>query len=177
MLSLVNQKAKLANLNLRAELHGDEHVTAADLTIEATVSNDTLSEFHPSLKSAFYQKADEAQGELIADPGHLPATKFPNLGMPIKWEQTLEGYQVTVHLGIGGPSDVVLDDCKVDSFRFDCKDGGSVGIKFRVQAHPSAEQIGKLSGLIQNDIELTLLPPEEQAKGDQEQFPPLADAA
>lgn len=168
MLSLSNQKAKLANLNLRAELHGEEKETAADLTIEATVSNDTLSEFHPSLKSAFYQKADEAQGELIADPGHLPATKFPNLGMPLKWEQSLEGYQVTVHFGIGGPSDVVLDDCKVDTFRFDCKEGGSVGIKFRVQAHPSAEQIGKLSGLIQNDIELTLLPPEEQGQQEEE---------
>lgn len=164
MFSLEKQKAKLANLNLRAELHGEEHVTAADLTIKATVSNDTLSEFHPSLKSAFYQKGDEAQGELIDDPGHLPAIKFPNLGQPLKWDQTFEGYETTVHFGIGGPSDVVLTDCKVDSFKFDCKDGGSIEIMFRIQAHPSAEQIGKLSGLIQNDIELSLLPPEAQGQ-------------
>jgi hypothetical protein len=162
MFTFKNQKAKLSNINLRSEKHGEEGVLAIDLGIEATVSNDTLSEFHHSLKSAFYEKGDDAQKELLDEPGRLTKLKFPNLGQPIKWDQEFEGYEATVHLGIGGPSDVVMTECKVDSFRLDCKDGGSVGIKFRVLAHPSQEQVGKLSGLIQSDIELTLLPPEEQ---------------
>lgn len=162
MFSLKNAKAKLVNLNLRAELHGDKHVLATDLTIEATVSNDVLSEFHPSLKSALYEKADDAQGELLDEPGRLTALKFSNLGQPLKWNAELKGYQTTVHYGIGGDSDINMIECEVDSFKFECKDGGSVGVKFRVIAHPTEEQVGKLSGLIQSDIELTLLPPEEQ---------------
>jgi hypothetical protein len=162
MFSLQNQKAKLVNLNLRAEMHGEDHKTAADLTIEVTVSNDTLSEFHPSLKSSIYHKGDAAQQELLKDEGHHPALRFPNLSMPLKWDSELNGYQAIVHYGIGGKSDVVLNECQVDGFRFDCKEGGSVAIKYRVIAHPSPEQVGVLSGLIQNEIDMSLLPPEEQ---------------
>jgi hypothetical protein len=162
MFSLNEAKAKLSSLNLRAELHGEDKHPAADLGIEASVSNDILSELHPSLKSAFFKKADEAQGELIEDPSHLTALKFPNIGQPLKWDQEFQGYETIVHFGIGGPSDVVLRDCKVDSFKIECKEGGTVGIKFRIQAHPSQEQVGKLYELIQSEIDLTLLPPEEQ---------------
>jgi hypothetical protein len=175
MFSLKNAKAKLSNVNLRSELHGDKHVLATDLTIEATVSNDVLSEFHPALKSAMYEKADDAQGELLDEPGRLTALKLPNLAQPLKWNAELEGYETTVHYGIGGESDITMIECEVDSFKFECKDGGSVTIKFRVIAHPSEEQVGKLSGMIQSEIDISLVPPEEQDA--QQEDMPLAKAA
>lgn len=80
MFSLQNQAAKLQSVNPRAELHGDEHVMAADLKFEIRVSNDVLSEFDSLLKSALYHKSNGAQGELISEPGHLPHLKFPLMG-------------------------------------------------------------------------------------------------
>ena len=72
MFSLKNQAAKLTNVNPRAELHGQDKKLAVDLKFEIKVSNDVLSEFDASLKGSLYKKADDGQGDLIADPGHLP---------------------------------------------------------------------------------------------------------
>jgi hypothetical protein len=36
-----------------------------------------------------------------------------------------------------------------------------VSISFRVQAHPDANEVGKLCSLIQNEVEITLVPPDE----------------
>ena len=58
MFSLANQAAKLTSVNPRAEIHGTDHVMAADLKFEIKVGNDVLSEFDPSLKSSLYKKAD-----------------------------------------------------------------------------------------------------------------------
>ena len=54
MFSLANQSAKLTSVNPRAEIHGTDHVMAADLKFEIKVGNDVLSEFDPSLKSSLY---------------------------------------------------------------------------------------------------------------------------
>jgi hypothetical protein len=175
MFSLNSWKTKLINLNLRAELHGDKPVTAVDMTMETHVGNDVLNQFDPELKTSLYRKADDPQGELLTDAGHMTALRFVNLVQPMKWDAELEGYIATVHYGIGEESDITMTDCEVDSFKFDCKEGGSVAIKYRVIAHPSEEQIGKLSGMIATDIEFSLTPPEEQ--GEQQEDMPLAKAA
>jgi hypothetical protein len=55
MLTLEKQKAKLTSLNLRAEVHGDERVPAADIRFSFDAPNELLSEFDPALKSSFYR--------------------------------------------------------------------------------------------------------------------------
>lgn len=169
MFSLLNQAAKLVNLNPRSEIHGPDKKLAADLKIEIKVSNDVLSEFHPSLKASLYQKADEAQGELIDEPGHLPALKYPLMG-PISWGKEMAGYRAMIHLGITGQSDIELIDCEVDHFKFAPQDGGTVIVSFRIIAHPEGSQTGKLCEYIQQDISLSLIPPAEQAANDQQEL-------
>jgi hypothetical protein len=161
MFSAENETFKLVNVNPRVELHGEDKVPTVDIKIEATMSNDVLSVFHPSLKSAIYKKADDAQGELIDDPGYLPALKFPNM-TPFGLTDAYKGYSLTVHYGIGGDSDIKMADCEVDHFKFAPKEGGSVTVTMRIIAHPKTDDIGKLCSLIQQEVELTLLPPEEQ---------------
>ncbi|MBR0568390.1 hypothetical protein J5J83_19890 [Azoarcus sp. L1K30] len=159
MFSLQNQRAKLINLNPRAELHGEDKHLACDLKFEIKVSNDVLSEFHPSLKSALYKKeSDAAQGELIDDPSHLSGLRFPELG-PIKWGWEGAGYEVTMHIGVSGKGNAFLLDCEVDSFRFACQEGGTVVVSFRVIAHPDAADLGRMCELIQQEVEITLTPP------------------
>lgn len=159
MFSLNEQRAKLSNVNLRAELHGEDPKVAVDLKIEIKVSNDVLSEFDSDLKASLYKKdSDAAQGQLIDEPGHLPALKFPQMA-PIKWGWSGAGYETVINYGISGKDDVVLLATDVDTFRFECCDGGTVGVSFRIVAHPTPDEIGRLSGLVQREITLTLIPP------------------
>lgn len=161
MYSCQQQAHKLINLNVRAEsIHG-EHWPVIDLTVETKESNDVLSEFSPDLKAALYRKADasDTQADLMADePGYLPSLKFPAIGA-IKYGYEGKGYETTVHLGLGGKSDIVLPETTIDKFSFECHDGGTVITKYRIIAHPKTEDIGRLAEMIQQQITLTLEPP------------------
>lgn len=159
MFSLNEQNAKIQNVNARAELHGDEHVTACDIKIDVKLGNDALAEFHPSLKAFLYLKdADAKQGELIDDANHMTKLRMPLLGaLKYGWEGA--GYQLTVHQGLGGPADIILGDCEVDHIVINPQEGGTVAITARIIAHPNAGDIGKLCTLIQQEVPITLEPP------------------
>lgn len=159
MFKLNHQIAKLENANPRAEVHGEDHKLAVDLKISVTLANDCLSEFDPALKGALYWKGDGSQGELLDDPGHLPALRFPEMG-PLKWSKDLAGYNLTAHIGVSGSSNIFLGDCAIDKFVFEPLEGGSVSVSFRIQSYPDPVTLGRLCELIQQDIELTLTPPE-----------------
>lgn len=161
MFSLEKQNAKLTAVNPRAEIHGEERVPAVDLKFEIKTSNDILSEFDPSLKHSLYRKPDasDTQQQLIDEPGHMPVARFPLMG-PIKWGKEFMGYDGRIFWGVSGKDDIVLEDCQVDGFRFECQDGGTVVMSFRVICHPSEKSMGKLCGLVQQDVEMTLTPPE-----------------
>ena len=63
MFSLPNfTYATLTNLNPRVEKHGDEGVSAVDLSISYDAPNTVLEDFMPGLLDAFYKEA-EASGE------------------------------------------------------------------------------------------------------------------
>lgn len=156
MFSLQRQTAKLCAFNPRSEIHGEEKQSAADLFIQIKVSNDVLSEFDPQLKSSLYTKAD--QGDI--EPGHLPSLKFPKMS-PFKWDKEFAGYETTIHYGASEKHNIVLGDCSVNKIKFDCQDGGTVVMNFRVIAHPEEKDAGRLCGMIQQDIEMTMTPPED----------------
>jgi len=161
MFSLERSQMKLIDVNPRSEIHGEEHKTAADLKFELKTSNDILSEFHPLLKSALFGPADGPQSELLpADPGHFPSLRFPLMGA-IKWAKDFSGYTVRIHWGVSGHDDIVLDTCAIDGFRFECLDGGTVVVRFRVQAHPEPVPLGRLCSMIQQGVEVSLEPPPE----------------
>lgn len=161
MFSLKNQPSKINNVNGRPEKHGDEKKLAADLKIEIEVANDVLSEFHPALRSALYQKSDAAQGELLDKGDNLTALRFPILGS-LSWDVEMKDYTMIMHYGIGG-SDLTMIECTVDKFRFTPKDGGTVSVVFRVIIHPQATELGRVFDLsLQKTVDISLIPPDEQ---------------
>lgn len=169
MLELNRQTGQLTNLNLRAEKHGEENVSGADIKVAMKVSNDMLSEFHQSLKSAFYRAPHAGEMDMVdnaqAQEGTLPLNRlqFGNKIGGIKWNEDFVGVIATVHFGTGGKSDIVLDDTTVDNFGFEFMEGGSVLIVFRIKCVPDEKQIGKLAGLIGNEIEFSLKSPDADA--------------
>lgn len=174
MLDLDRQTGQLVNMNLRAEKHGDENVTGVDLQISIRVSNDVLSEFHPSLKASFYRAPDPGEMDMVetadAENATLALTRlaFGSKVGAIKWNEEFTNATTTVHYGTGGKSDIVLDDTTIDKFVFELMDGGTVMITFRVKCTPDEKQIAKLAGLIGGEIEFSLTSGDGGAMGEGE---------
>ena len=98
--------------------------------------------------------------QLVEGDG-LTVLRYPKMGA-IKWDWKGMGYTATVDYSLGGNSNIVLNECKVDHFKILAQNGGSVTITFRIIAHPESEDVGKLCEFIQRDIGLDLLPPAPQ---------------
>ena len=168
MFSLKKQQVKLIDVNLRAELHGEEPVPAADLKIEMTASNDTLAEFHPTLKWSLYDKNGQDLVDKV-NKDSVTKQRYPAMS-GFSWDLSLEHQAVKIHVP-GSKEDIVFGDCKVDAFRIDPKDGGSVDITFRVQLHPQEKQVGKLHTILKKAVEITLdededaMPEEPKGRG------------
>ncbi len=163
MFSLNQQTATLKNWNARAELNGEKRVPASDMIVGFSAPSTVLIEFDPALRSALYREPHPGEADLAeqgSDPAEPTRLRFPKMKNSIKWEHQIVGATVTVHYGTGGPSDIVLGECKVDSFVFDPQDGGTVHVGLRIQCHPNADQAGKLYELNGQEITISVEPPQ-----------------
>lgn len=157
-----NTKATLIHYSPRAEIHGPDKVPAGDLKVRADLTNDSLALFHPTLKHMLFCKDAPANADL-ADQATTDEkfVRFPQLPM-LKWDGEIKGATVTIHQGISPKADIVLDLCDVDNFSIEPKQGGTVTVTFRIQAHPDEKQSGKLCGLIGTDIEISVDSPKAE---------------
>lgn len=180
---VARKKAFLAHLNARSELHGTERQSASDIKFKLTMPNAVLDQFHGTLKHALYFNdvsnpgKDLADKAMEGDPNHLPHRRFPNVESPIKWKDEMTGGKLTVHFGLGGPSDIIVPDIKVNEFRIYPEEGGTVKLEIRVQGHPDAETHGKLYDLIQKEVEITIEAPQAEADLLSQAKPPVAAEA
>jgi hypothetical protein len=66
-----------------------------------------------------------------------------------------------LHIGASGAEDVLLADCGLKDIRFTTQEGGSVGVHFKITAHPKDElDGGKIISRLQQECIITLTPPE-----------------
>lgn len=158
----LNQPAKIRTVNMRSERHGEETKMAADIFCEIRCGNDILDRFEPGLKSALYKQGDPDLLTEEADKSALTALRFPHIKNALKTDHKLTGYGVTVPYGIGGDSDVELEEVTVDRFQLEPQEGGTVLLRFRLISHPELSDVGKLCSLIQNEIEIEITPPPAQ---------------
>jgi hypothetical protein len=156
MFDLDKKTATLQHINIRDEKHGEENVLAVDLKFSADFDGDILAEFGSALRHSMYEK--DTAGDL-ADQGSDTPTKlrFPQMAQPLKFCHEIIGASVDVAYGIGS---VTLDTVDVNGFKVECHNGGTVGVTWRIQAKPSAEQLGKLSMLLGGPVEISITPPE-----------------
>ena len=168
MFSLDSATARLASVNPRAEIHGDETVAAADLGITLDLANDVLSHFGPRLREALFMKAPKAEA---AQQGELEAVK-PVSDLPHLRNQCIEGalriafegvgYTSTIGYGLG---EIALRDVRVTKVRVTPKEGGTVSLGLQLQVtRPDAGDLGRLCQLIGNEITITLEPPKAEQK-------------
>jgi hypothetical protein len=178
--------AKLVHVNIRAELHGAETVPQADLRFEVALPNSFLDALDPALRTCLYRPAPPAHpGALLPElPGiapvsDTPALRFPELAMPLKWDEEGAGYTLSVQPMIhGGAPPLVIPECTVDAIRLDCLDGGTVGVGFRVQTTnaPDVDTIAELARFVQRTVTIELRPAKVPETADVETFPEPEDA-
>lgn len=161
----LKQTVKLASVNPRAEIHGEDRVPACDLKIEASCDSDVLIYFHSELRGMLYKPADNPDLIEQTEPEKPTSLRFTKLG-PLKWDWEGSGYTLTIDYGLGDKSNIVLGDCKIDGIRIDPQNGGTVNLSLRVIAHPEADDMGKLCELIQRDIDIDLAPPAAEKPAD-----------
>ncbi len=165
MFSIQEQTAKLAHLNVRAEIHGEEQHGGADLKIKFTAGNDLLSEFHPVLRANLY-RAEEAPANQPAifesAPGEgLTVRRFGDLIESLQLKHALKGATVVIGFGLGGASDITLDTVDVDGFRAELLEGGSCNYSFRIKSAPTSDQIKKLYEVLGGEITVTVTPAQD----------------
>ena len=156
---------RLSNVNPRMEKHGPESVPAVDMNFIMDAPNDVLSYFDGGLLNALYTvKTEEQAGQEEIDGldpvSHLPNLRFPKMA-PIKWDWRGAGYSIEIDYGIGHGKGVMLDGCEVGKFVIDPKEGGTVEIKFQVQAVAGLTEhiLGKLSLMIGSEVSIVLTAP------------------
>jgi hypothetical protein len=159
-LELTNVPAFLANFNPRAEKNGEETRPAADLALQVNIAaSDVLPYFAPTLNHFLF---DEKGTRDLADGLPRRFTALPS----IHWDDEMTGATFSLHHGVGKP--IVFEDAKVNKFVIEPVDGGSIKLSLRVQVHPDEKQAGKLSQLIQSDVEISLQPGELPTMGEDE---------
>ena len=163
----------LSNLNTRVEKHGDESVSAIDLTINYDAPNSILDDFQPGLLDAFYKAAESGDDSQATMDGFeisaKPLLRFPQLGAQ-KPSMELAGHRLEVEYGINEDVHIVLPDVGVKKFALELKEGGTVSMKFLVQANSGLTEqiIGKLAMLISQEVRVTLTPPDVKAEEEAE---------
>jgi len=163
MFELTKANVKIANVNPRAEKHGDENKLAADIKIELQVHNSALDSFDEKLRKALFRKPGKGEQQDLLDKDQLTAVQFPRLG-DVNWDEEFPGYELEIACGLGLSDPMVIVDVMLKKFCFEPLEGGSVNVTFNAICHPNTEEIGQLCALIQSDAEITLTPPSKQAQ-------------
>lgn len=168
-LSFEKKAAFLVDLNPRSEVHGAEREPAADVKLRVDCDSGILAEFAPALRSMLYFKDEskdaDGRNDLADQAAEAPNLRFPHLGAPLKWEEEMTGATLTAHYGIDEKSDIVLKDCRVNDWKIEPREGGTVSVTFRVQCHPDEKTFGRLAMQVQNEVEITLEPQELPSDG------------
>ena len=158
MFNLTKRAAKIAHLNIREEIHGEDKVLAEDIKIQADVPNDFLVYLSPTLKWSLYEKADDTQGNLIEDDTHFPRLRYSRLS-PLHWSIQMPNASFSLHGA--KKSDSLELTANIDKLLLDCKEGGTVAITFRVSVYPTAQQSGFLASLLGQEVCISVSPGED----------------
>lgn len=154
---------RLLSLNVRTENHGDGLARAIDLKCQMDAPNTFLNQLAPELLAMLFMPVEQpdAQAKLDGVPDTMPLLRSHSIAWPMALEGDYAGYQITVDRGLGGTSNMVLQEAKLNKLRLTCMEGGTVQLQFRLQvSNVGDEVIGRLSSYIKADMFVALLPPQ-----------------
>jgi hypothetical protein len=156
-------EAHVATVTNRTEKHGEDDVPAVSLGLSITDANTILDRLDPKLRHALYRAADEAQGELPDVEGSTPVLRCNSIDR-VELPTKLEGWTLELDEGIDGDEKpMTFGGCKLDKFKAEPKQGGSVVLSFRVgTSDVDADRLGKLAVHNKQSVWIKLHAPKAQ---------------
>lgn len=154
--------ALLKSVTPRQEHHGDEIVVALSMRLEINGPNTLLDTLSPTLRKTLYT-AVEGQDQLPGVEPSTPLLRCKDIDLA-HLKACFEGWTLKVDHGIEEDNAIALGGCKVDSFKVEATEGGSVKLTFRVGTNDvSPDDIGILCGKLGSEISITLEAPQPKA--------------
>ena len=163
MFQVKDQLAKIVSCTNVSEKHGKDRVPALSIGWYLVMPSKALDQFDPALRSMLYRKPQASPGDLPLEYGEedLTELRFPFM-RNLAWDRKYAGYLLRIHIGATGSEDVLLAECGLKDVRFVAQEGGSVGIGFKITAHPKDEiDHGKVATRLQQEMIITLSPPDK----------------
>lgn len=155
---LTKERATLAHLNTRTELHGDEQVPACDLKLELSLHNSVLNKLAPDLLDVFYLGAQQQDIEAH----HKVNLRFPQMSK-FGWALEIPRAVLTIHdtdgdFHIGG---------KANKMVLELLEGGTTKMQIRFQmGEIEPDDAAFLFSLLQQTVTISLGAAAEEEKPD-----------
>lgn len=132
----------------------------SQLLLRTTLSSGALAMFDGFLPGMLFRKPQaKKQGELEG----VESAELTQIGDHVKrlpWVYEQTGCTVHIDFGTGGPSDIVLSDCKAHRVSLSPRQGGSVDVQWTIDAPALTDATrGVLTGLKSTDVQMTLRGP------------------
>ena len=162
MFTVSNQLCKIVSVTNVSEKHGKDRVPALSIGLYLVGSGSMLDQFDAALRPMLYRKPQLTPGGLPLeyDDNELTELRFPFM-RNLAWDRKYAGYLLRFRIGASGADDVLLAECGLKDIRFVAQEGGSVGIAFKVTAHPKDEiDHGRIATRLQQEIFIDLTPPD-----------------
>ncbi|MBB5408568.1 hypothetical protein HDG34_002505 [Paraburkholderia sp. HC6.4b] len=155
MLELTHHPMKIAHLNLRSEMHGDDEVSCVDIRLSFDVPNGALDALAAGLRATLYEVSDDPD-MLDPDADHLTHVRYPQLGI-LRWAGEHSGVGMRLHSGNGrGKGDLVFPDAVFGKLTVRPLEGGTCTCIARAQVQPSTDEAAKLFGLLKHEVPVSL---------------------
>lgn len=163
MFQLDKQDAKITNLNLRKERHGDQDVAAADFTLNLRASALLLDTIDKKLRKVFFESPGKGEQQALPIDGNtLTALAIPYLREQ-KLDQKFDGYEVEFGSLLEQIEPLFFADAKVTLNKAVFIEGGSVEIALKVSMTIDEDDDAPLLAVWRRgEVKLTLTPPEQQ---------------
>lgn len=156
-------EAHVASVANRTEKHDDDDVPAVRLTLQIEAANTLLDCIDPSIRQALY-KAVEGQDQLPGVEPTTPVLRCNSFGT-IELDRTHEGWTLEIDQGIDEAEPMTFTGCKVDKFRVEAKQGGSVVLRLRIgTSDVDADRLGALAMHNGQSIFMRLIAPKPKAE-------------
>lgn len=151
--------ALLKSVTPRKENHGEDIVVALSMRLQIDGPNTLLDLLSPDLRHALY-KAAEGQDQLPGVEPSTPLLRAKGILDVMNLRACFEGWTLKVGHGIDEADPITIGACKVDAFKLDAMEGGSISLSFRVGSNDvSSEEIGLLCGKLGSEIRVVLEAP------------------
>lgn len=174
---LINQPIKITALGLPTKKHRDGVIRTVDIAFIMEGGNQLLNLFDPVLLDQYYKAVEtpadklrhqQIQIEELDEGAPKPLLRCQNIRWPVRLSLEYIGYTLTIDRGMGDhvsagknvTSNIVVPESTVKGLTIECKEGGSVIVRGRLQAtNMEDEDIGRLSHFIKRETKITAKAP------------------